>query len=199
MRDGSCAKFATGEVDPTSLAVARSAVSTTSRGDSPDPRDLRAAAALLCRRSRRARHAAATVFYYLATAPEFFAAIVQHLGAAGLDQEEDGQWRRVIIEKPFGRDLDSARAAQSRNLAPGPRRASDLPHRPLPGQGDRPEHPGLPLRQRHLRADLEPALHRPRADHRGGDRRRRSARRLLRHGRRAARHGAQPHLPADRP
>jgi glucose-6-phosphate 1-dehydrogenase len=35
---------------------------------------------------------------------------VQRLGEAGLVQEENGRWRRVIIEKPFGRDLDSARA-----------------------------------------------------------------------------------------
>lgn len=46
--------------------------------------------------------------YYLATAPEFFSAVVHRLGAAGLTQEENGRWRRVIIEKPFGRDLDSA-------------------------------------------------------------------------------------------
>src|SRR5713101_7523669 len=49
-------------------------------------------------------------FYYLATAPDLFAPIVQRLGAAGLTREENGQWRRIILEKPFGRDLDSARA-----------------------------------------------------------------------------------------
>ncbi len=49
-------------------------------------------------------------FYYLATSPTFFSQSVQQLGAAGLMSEEDGHWRRVIIEKPFGRDLDSARA-----------------------------------------------------------------------------------------
>ncbi len=48
-------------------------------------------------------------FYYLATAPEFFAPVVQQLGAVGLMHEDKGQWRRVIIEKPFGHDLDSAR------------------------------------------------------------------------------------------
>jgi glucose-6-phosphate 1-dehydrogenase len=49
-------------------------------------------------------------FYYLATAPDFFGLIVQKLAAAGLIKEENHQWRRVIVEKPFGRDLDSARA-----------------------------------------------------------------------------------------
>lgn len=47
--------------------------------------------------------------YYLATAPSFFSDIVSQLGAAGLVSEENGQWRRVIIEKPFGHDLESAR------------------------------------------------------------------------------------------
>jgi glucose-6-phosphate 1-dehydrogenase len=48
--------------------------------------------------------------YYLAVPPRFFGAIVRQLGAAGLTREENNQWRRVIIEKPFGRDLESARA-----------------------------------------------------------------------------------------
>ncbi|MEE8241049.1 MAG: glucose-6-phosphate dehydrogenase [Nitrospirales bacterium] len=46
--------------------------------------------------------------YYLATAPTFFSMIIQHLGATGLSQEKDGAWRRVIIEKPFGHDYESA-------------------------------------------------------------------------------------------
>jgi len=49
-------------------------------------------------------------FYYLAVAPRFFGEIVKQLGAAGLAQEKNGLWRRVVIEKPFGRDLESARA-----------------------------------------------------------------------------------------
>ena len=48
--------------------------------------------------------------FYLATAPKFFASIVQQLGKAGLSKQEDGRWRRVVIEKPFGQDLDSAKA-----------------------------------------------------------------------------------------
>jgi glucose-6-phosphate 1-dehydrogenase len=47
--------------------------------------------------------------YYLATQPSAFPEIVQHLGKVGLDHERnDGGWRRVVIEKPFGHDLDSA-------------------------------------------------------------------------------------------
>jgi glucose-6-phosphate 1-dehydrogenase len=48
--------------------------------------------------------------FYLATAPQFFGEIIKQLGAARLTAEEKGIWRRVIVEKPFGRDLDSARA-----------------------------------------------------------------------------------------
>jgi len=49
-------------------------------------------------------------FFYLATAPTYFATVVEQLGKAGLVTEANRQWRRVIIEKPFGRDLDSAKA-----------------------------------------------------------------------------------------
>ncbi len=50
--------------------------------------------------------------FYLAVAPEFFAKIVEQLGAAGLidPPQQDGPWSRVVIEKPFGNDLESARA-----------------------------------------------------------------------------------------
>jgi glucose-6-phosphate 1-dehydrogenase len=48
--------------------------------------------------------------YYLATPPTVFAPLVHQLGAAGLLAESDGHWRRVIVEKPFGEDLESARA-----------------------------------------------------------------------------------------
>ena len=47
--------------------------------------------------------------YYLATSSNFFCDIVSRLGAAGLVQETEEYWRRVIIEKPFGHDLESAR------------------------------------------------------------------------------------------
>jgi glucose-6-phosphate 1-dehydrogenase len=49
-------------------------------------------------------------FYYLATLPQFFAEIVKQLGAAHLTEQCEGHWRRVVIEKPFGNDLESAKA-----------------------------------------------------------------------------------------
>jgi glucose-6-phosphate 1-dehydrogenase len=48
------------------------------------------------------------VLFYLATPPTEFSVIVGQLGKAGLTEEKAGQWRRVIIEKPFGHDLPSA-------------------------------------------------------------------------------------------
>ncbi len=47
--------------------------------------------------------------YYLATAPEHYTVVIRELGAAEM-ASQDGYWRRVIIEKPFGHDLASAQA-----------------------------------------------------------------------------------------
>ncbi len=45
--------------------------------------------------------------YYLATPPGFITAITENLGKTGLNRENGG-WRRVVIEKPFGTNLESA-------------------------------------------------------------------------------------------
>jgi len=45
--------------------------------------------------------------FYLSTPPELYGVIPQRLTSAGLNSQENG-WKRVIIEKPFGYDLDSA-------------------------------------------------------------------------------------------
>jgi glucose-6-phosphate 1-dehydrogenase len=55
-------------------------------------------------------------FFYLATAPNFFGPIVEQLSAAGLMAEGDNQWRRVIVEKPFGHDLESAKSLNQQLL-----------------------------------------------------------------------------------
>ncbi len=55
-------------------------------------------------------HTSGNVFYYLATLPQFFSEIVRQLGEQGLTGEDAEHWRRVIIEKPFGSDLESAKA-----------------------------------------------------------------------------------------
>jgi glucose-6-phosphate 1-dehydrogenase len=57
-------------------------------------------------------------FFYMATAPRFFGQIVEDLAGAGLMDESGGQhWRRVIIEKPFGHDLESAKALNQQLLS----------------------------------------------------------------------------------
>jgi glucose-6-phosphate 1-dehydrogenase len=56
------------------------------------------------------------VIFYLAVASALFGPIVERLAEAGLTAEKDGCWRRVIIEKPFGTDLASARELDDRLL-----------------------------------------------------------------------------------
>ncbi|MGA6985275.1 MAG: glucose-6-phosphate dehydrogenase [Terriglobales bacterium] len=55
-------------------------------------------------------------FCYLATSPTYFGDIVERLAKVGLMTEDNGHWRRVIIEKPFGHDLDSAKALNQQLL-----------------------------------------------------------------------------------
>jgi glucose-6-phosphate 1-dehydrogenase len=57
------------------------------------------------------RGASGNRLFYLATPPSFFPVIVQQLGKAGLatPKRPGHAWTRIIIEKPFGRDLKSAR------------------------------------------------------------------------------------------
>jgi len=46
--------------------------------------------------------------FYLSIPPKFFPIVVEKLKNSGLSESAPGSWRRVIIEKPFGHDLDSA-------------------------------------------------------------------------------------------
>lgn len=47
--------------------------------------------------------------FYLSTAPSLYEEAVQQLGAAGLAKPKGKGWTRIIIEKPFGHDLESAK------------------------------------------------------------------------------------------
>ncbi|MFN2507225.1 MAG: glucose-6-phosphate dehydrogenase [Chthoniobacterales bacterium] len=47
--------------------------------------------------------------FYLAAAPDQFEPILQHIRAAGLNKPAEAGWARIIVEKPFGSDLASAR------------------------------------------------------------------------------------------
>ncbi len=56
------------------------------------------------------RNTGGNILHYFAIAPEFFGLVVRQLHTAGLADESKGNWRRLIVEKPFGRDLQSAKA-----------------------------------------------------------------------------------------
>jgi glucose-6-phosphate 1-dehydrogenase len=73
------------------------------QGDHTDPQTHRRLA------QRLEEQGAANRLYYLATAPSAAPAIVRGLAEAGLNREAKG-WARIVIEKPFGRDLASAQA-----------------------------------------------------------------------------------------
>jgi glucose-6-phosphate 1-dehydrogenase len=67
----------------------------------------------LCERLSELDAARATdgnYLFYLAIPPSLFGCVTNGLGEVGLLHESEDDWRRVIIEKPFGRDLESARA-----------------------------------------------------------------------------------------
>jgi glucose-6-phosphate 1-dehydrogenase len=54
--------------------------------------------------------------FYLATPPDAFAPIAEQLGRVGLLKQDHGAWRRLVVEKPFGTDLASARALNEKLL-----------------------------------------------------------------------------------
>ena len=60
---------------------------------------------------------AGSAIFYLAVAPRFFATITEHLGKAGLLKAPDKAFRRLVVEKPFGEDLASAKTLNKRILA----------------------------------------------------------------------------------
>ena len=130
------------------------------------------------RRSRRASAARCSRSSTSRRRPRCSSPIIQNLGASGLGGRYLGQAHhsKVIIEKPFGTDLDSARALNA-DAPLGLRGEPGVSNRPLPGQGDRAGPAGPALRELDLRADLEPQLHRQRPDHGRGGPGRRHARR----------------------
>ena len=91
--------------DDVSTAIARDMAYVA--GEMDDPELYKRLAACLAERGGGPLGA----LFYLAIPPTVYATVVEHLGAAGLTRSEGPHaWRRVIVEKPFGTDLASARA-----------------------------------------------------------------------------------------
>jgi glucose-6-phosphate 1-dehydrogenase len=107
--------FATGPVDPKLWADFRMRLHCAS-GDPEDPATYVRLADRLAELDRE-HQTGGNVLFYLATPPNAFGPIVERLGTVGLLREEKGRWRRVIVEKPFGRDLDSARVLNERLIS----------------------------------------------------------------------------------
>ena len=64
----------------------------------------------LDRRLRDIEQGPVNRLYYLAVAPTLYAPIVRDLGKHKMARDDHG-WRRIVVEKPFGRDLESALGA----------------------------------------------------------------------------------------
>ncbi|MCG6940824.1 MAG: glucose-6-phosphate dehydrogenase [Thiohalocapsa sp.] len=65
----------------------------------------------LCERLSRIDAERATdgnYLFYMAIPPSLFSQVADHLGDVGLLHQTEDDWRRIIIEKPFGHDLESA-------------------------------------------------------------------------------------------
>ena len=54
------------------------------------------------------------ILFYLSTQPSYYEVIVDGIGHSHLAAAPEGAWRRLIVEKPFGHDLDSAKALNTR-------------------------------------------------------------------------------------
>ena len=113
---GSLPKFATRrDIDRNALERVLGCVAYV-QGDPDD----NATYAKIGRELARIEHERATRgnrLFYLATPPAGFAPIGSHLGESGLARPQNGAWRRVVIEKPFGTDLSSARALNQKLLS----------------------------------------------------------------------------------
>ena len=129
---------------------------------------------------------AETPVFYLEIPPFLFGRVVQGLAEAGLAKDA-----RIVVEKPFGHDLESARElADQLHQYVDESQLYRIDH--YLGKMGIEEILFLRFANSDLRARLEPGPHRVRPDHDGRGLRRRGSRSLLRSGRRAARRRRQP-------
>jgi glucose-6-phosphate 1-dehydrogenase len=108
-------RFATGNVVPQTVEALISRCRYVN-GDLDDPATYQRLTHELSDVSR-AFETGDNCLFYLATPPHLFGHVARLLGEAGLARERNGCWRRLIIEKPFGYDLQSARALNKELLS----------------------------------------------------------------------------------
>src|SRR6185295_3436191 len=106
-------KFATRPVDE-AIAMRLLACITAVEADVKDPASFDAMREELDKQEK-ARGIAGNRLFYLATPPNAFLPIAHELGRTGM-LKENGMWRRLVVEKPFGTDLASARALNAELL-----------------------------------------------------------------------------------
>ncbi len=106
------AQFGTQKIDSALWAKFRERIYYC-QGDFDDPMTYNKLSQLLAEAGKK--HATnGNALFYLSVQPGYFGAIAEQLKASGLTSEAEDRWRRVIIEKPFGRDLASARTLNAK-------------------------------------------------------------------------------------
>jgi glucose-6-phosphate 1-dehydrogenase len=103
--------------------------------------------------------------FYVSTPASVAGPIIEGLGSVGLNRRDHG-WTRIVLEKPFGRDLESANVLNDVVHGVFDEKAVYRIDHYL-GKENSAEHPRLPLQQFALRAGVEQELHRLCGDHRG--------------------------------
>jgi glucose-6-phosphate 1-dehydrogenase len=101
------AEFATQKVDPAVWTNIEQRMRYC-RGAYTDPRTYQKLSSMLAEADAK-HHTGGNALFYLSVPPASFAPIAQQLHANGLLKETPPVWRRLVIEKPFGHDLASAR------------------------------------------------------------------------------------------
>ncbi len=99
------AEFYTPTIDPQAWGFVRGRL-TYLKGDFIEPDIYR----------ELGRRLSGNVVFYLAINDRFFGPVVDRLGESGLLKQKEGEFRRVVIEKPFGRDLHSAKILNAQIL-----------------------------------------------------------------------------------
>ena len=105
-------QFGTQKIDPALWAKFREKIYYC-RGDFDNPATYKQLSQLLAEAETKHRTKGNALFY-LSVQPSYFGAIAEQLKANGLVSESERRWRRVIVEKPFGRDLSSARSLNAK-------------------------------------------------------------------------------------